>query len=175
MTSSFVIRPFEENHFAAFVNFRKEALLNAPESFGSDYESYNSLSLLDKEQLFEKLLNYPFNYALGTFDSNDQIVGMAGFSCNHFLKKQRHKGYIWGMYVAENYRRLGVAYQLLQYLLTSAQQDAGCEHILLSVSSKNIPAFHLYKKLNFFEYGTEYRALKLEDGYVDEILMMKYL
>lgn len=175
MKSSFVIRPFEEAHFSAFVNFRKEALLNAPESFGSDYESYSSLSLLDKEQLFEKLLNYPFSYALGSFDSEGQIVGMAGFSCSHLLKKQRHKGHVWGMYVAQEYRRLGVAYQLLQYLLISAREDAGCEHVLLSVSSKNIPAYHLYKKLNFFEYGTEYRALKLEDEYVDEILMMKYL
>lgn len=175
MNDSFTILPFEETHFSLFVDFRKEALLKAPESFGSDYESYNSLSLLDKEQLFEKLLNYPFNFALGAFHTSGRIIGMAGFSSKYHQKKQRHKGYIWGMYVSESYRRDGVASSLLHSLLISAKEDTGCEQVLLSVSSKNIPAYHLYKKLNFFEYGTEYRALKLEDEYVDEILMMKYL
>lgn len=175
MSTTLFIQPFEEDHFSSFVDFRKEALLNAPESFGSDFESYNSMSLLDKEQLFEKLLNYPFNFALGAFTPEQQIVGMAGFSCRHHLRKQRHKGYIWGMYVSQQYRGLGIATKLLEYLLTSAREDAGCENVLLSVSSKNLPAYNLYKKLNFFEYGTEYRALKLDEGYVDEILMMKYL
>lgn len=175
MAAPVFIQPFEEAHFSTFVNFRKEALLSAPESFGSDYESYNSLSLLDKEQLFEKLLNYPFNFALGAFLSSGTIVGMAGFSCRHLHRKQRHKGHIWGMYVSEAHRGQGIATKLIEYLLRSAKEDAGCEHVLLSVSSKNLPAYHLYKKLNFFEYGTEYRALKLEEEYVDEILMMRYL
>lgn len=175
MSSIYTIIPFEETHFSLFVDFRKEALLHAPESFGSDYESYNSLSLLDKEQLFEKLLNYPFNFALGALNDAGKIIGMVGFSSKSYQRKQRHKGYIWGLYVSEPYRRYGVASALLESLLISAKEDTACEQVLLAVSSKNIPAYHLYKKLNFFEYGTEYRALKLEDEYVDEILMMKYL
>jgi ribosomal protein S18 acetylase RimI-like enzyme len=170
-----ILRPLEERDFEQFVQLQQEALQQAPEAFGSDYESYQALSLLDKEQQFEMLLHYPYNYLLGVFTPEGQLIGMAGFMCEHTKPKVRHKGRIWGMYITPQYRGRGLGERLLRQLLLSAKEDAGCEQVLLSVATTNQAAYGLYLKLGFLRYGTEYRALKLGDTYVDEHLMMRLL
>ncbi|MEN3027367.1 MAG: GNAT family N-acetyltransferase [Chlorobiota bacterium] len=174
MEEDIVIRPLEERDFEEFTRLHQEALQLAPEAFGSDYESYQALSLLDKEQQFEALLHYPYNYLLGVF-VNGKLVGMAGFSCDHTKPKLRHKGRIWGMYITPEYRGRGLGEQLLRRLLAAAKEDARCEQVYLSVATTNQAAYGLYLKLGFVRYGTEYRALKLGDSYVDEHLMMRLL
>jgi ribosomal protein S18 acetylase RimI-like enzyme len=168
------IRPLEERDFEQFMKLQQEALRLAPEAFGSDYESYQALSLLDKEQQFEALLHYPYNYLLGAF-ADGELVGMVGFSCEHTKPKLRHKGRIWGMYVTPKYRGLGLGERLLRHLLTAAKEDTRCEQVHLSVATTNQAAYGLYLKMGFLRYGTEYRALKIEDTYVDEHLMMRLL
>lgn len=176
MDTPLAIRPFEEEDFQTFDRLRKEALLNTPESHGSDYESYDALSYLDKEHLFEKLLNYPFNYALGAFVDNTKAVGMTGFSCRHQNPMLRHKGYIWGMYVSPDARGKGIASQMLDSIVTSASEDISCEQLLLTVSSDNTDALKLYRTSGFIPYGTEFRALKIDpNSYIDEILMIRLL
>jgi ribosomal protein S18 acetylase RimI-like enzyme len=185
-------RPLDEPDFSAFVAIRKEAFLNEPTAFGSDYASYNATPLLDKEHFFEKVLNYPFSFVLGAFDgdtnagsaqsaqtsqasrSKDELVGMAGFSC-HQASKRRHKGVLWGMYVKPSYRHQGIARSLADIVMRSAKEDAYCEQVLITVSPPNSSAHHFYEELGFVLYGVEYRALKLENEYVDEVLMMKVL
>ncbi len=170
------IRPIEENDFEEFVRLRSEALKTAPESFGSDYEHYNNLSPFDKEHAFSRLLNYPFNFALGAFDNENRILGLAGFSSRHYNKKQRHKGYLWGIYVSESCRGKGIATQLVETMFEIAREETFCEHIRLTVASDNEQAISLYTNLGFIKYGTEHRALKLDENtYIDEILLMRNL
>lgn len=170
------IRPIEENDFDEFVRLRSEALKTAPESYGSDYEHYHSLSPFDKEHSFSRLLNYPFNFALGAFTNDNSLVGLAGFSSRHYNKKQRHKGYLWGIYVSEQYRGKGIATQLVTTMFDIAREETFCEHIRLTVASDNEQAISLYTNLGFIKYGTEVRALKLdEETYIDEILLMRNL
>ncbi|MCS6965445.1 MAG: GNAT family N-acetyltransferase [Candidatus Kapabacteria bacterium] len=174
MGGEVLIRPLTEQDFEQFTRLQQEALRLAPEAFGSDYDSYQALSLLDKEQQFEALLHYPYNYLLGVFVEG-KLVGMAGFSCEHTKPKLRHKGRIWGMYITPEYRGRGLGEQLLRRLLTAAKEDSRCEQALLSVATTNQAAYGLYLKMGFLRYGTEYRALKLGDTYVDEHLMMRLL
>jgi ribosomal protein S18 acetylase RimI-like enzyme len=171
--SAILFRPLEEPDFAAFVDIRKEAFKNEPEAFGSDYTSYNATPLLDKEHFFEKVINYPFSYVIGAFDA-EELVGIAGFTC-HSAVKRRHKGVLWGMYVRPEYRHRGIAQQLADIIMLSAKEDARCEQILITVSPPGSLAHRFYEKLGFILYGVEYRALKLEDEYVDEVLMMRVL
>lgn len=167
------IRPLEEKEFTTFVEFQTEAMVNAGEEYSSDYESYQALSMLDKEQLFEKLLNYPFEFVFGAFDETGRLIGMAGFTTRFNRPKQRHKGYLWGIYVSSEYRGMGIASQLVQDILTVAKEDAGCEQILARVSSTNSDGQQLLQKNGFLQYGQELRAFKLDNGtYVDETLMV---
>jgi ribosomal protein S18 acetylase RimI-like enzyme len=169
----FFFRPLEEPDFTTFVEIRKEAFRNEPEAFGSDYTSYNATPLLDKEHFFEKVINYPFSYVIGAFLENE-LVGIAGFTC-HSAVKRRHKGVLWGMYVRPNHRHKGVARRLADIIMRSAKEDARCEQVLITVSPPGSLAHRFYEALGFILYGVEYRALKLEDEYVDEVLMMRVL
>jgi ribosomal protein S18 acetylase RimI-like enzyme len=175
MASHILYRPLEEEDFSAFVNLRAEALRNEPEAFGPDYAAYNAAPLLDKEHYFERMLKYPFNFALGAFTEKGELVGMGCFICPYNMVKRRHKGTMWGMYVKLEFRRNGIGRHIAELLMTAAKQDAGCEQILMTVTPPGSFAQKFYEELGFMQYGVEYRALKLETGYIDEVLMMKVL
>jgi ribosomal protein S18 acetylase RimI-like enzyme len=177
MNLDIYIRPLEETDINSFLSLHSEALLNSPEAFGSDYESYQSLSILELEDVVDKISEYPHNYVAAAFTKDDdEVVGMTGFSMRKNKSKQQHKGYIWGMYVSQRYRNHGLGQQLIEFIIRNAQEETMCEHVLLNVASSNKEAYNLYTKLGFIQYGTEIRALKLgEDRYVDEILMLKML
>jgi ribosomal protein S18 acetylase RimI-like enzyme len=100
---------------------------------------------------------------------------MGCFTCPYTMVKRRHKGTLWGMYVKPAYRKNGIGKHIAQLLLTAAKQDAGCEQALITVTPPGSSAQKFYEDLGFIQYGVEYRALKLDTGYIDEVLMMKVL
>ena len=51
----------------------------------------------------------------------------------------------------------------------------GLEQINLCVVSDNIKAKKLYKSFGFLTYGTEQKAMKIDNRYLDEYLMVLYL
>jgi ribosomal protein S18 acetylase RimI-like enzyme len=79
------------------------------------------------------------------------------------------------MYVKPEFRLQGIARKLAEIIMLSAKEDAQCEQVLITVSPPGSVAHQFYDRLGFIQYGVEYRALKLEDEYVDEVLMMRVL
>jgi RimJ/RimL family protein N-acetyltransferase len=77
------------------------------------------------------------------------------------------------MYVRPTHRGKGLASDLVNTVLTSAQ-DIGCELIQLAVGTRNEASYSLYLRMGFTVYGTEARAMKIDDEYVDEYLMVKF-
>lgn len=173
--SQYVIRPLELEDFTAFVEIQRHALLHAPEVFGSDYEWFESLSVLLKEQRFELFVNFPYQFVLGAVTPSGEIAAMVGFSCEYARSKVRHKGRLWGVYVRPEYRHQGLATKLVSAIITTAQDVVGCEILQLTVSKHNKSSFALYLRLGFVVYGTELHAMKIGQMYVDEYLMHKML
>jgi ribosomal protein S18 acetylase RimI-like enzyme len=103
---------------------------------------------------------------------DNRIVGMAGFKCYEGAR-ERHKAFVWGTYVRPEERRRGAARALMEALLDAARGTV--EQLTLAVVRDNVAAVALYRGLGFEVYGTEPRALKSEDGYADEILMVRFL
>lgn len=173
--TNLVVRPLELDDFTAFLDIQRHALLHAPEVFGSDYEWFEGLSLLVKEQRFEMFINFPYQFILAAIRENGEIAAMVGFSCEYHRSKVKHKGRLWGMYVRPEFRNRGLASQLVKSIITTAQEVVSCELLQLSVSKHNEASFALYLRLGFVVYGTEIHAMKIGNTYVDEYLMQKML
>jgi ribosomal protein S18 acetylase RimI-like enzyme len=107
----------------------------------------------------------------GAYDA-DRIVGMIGFR-REARVRNAHKGFVWGFFVAPSYRQLGVGAALMAALIDAARSCV--EQVLLSVVAGNAAATAFYERFGFQRYGVEPRALRSDDGYADEALMVLFL
>ncbi|MCK4934777.1 MAG: GNAT family N-acetyltransferase [Simkaniaceae bacterium] len=103
---------------------------------------------------------------------NGKACGMA----NLYLqpnKKLSHQC-LFVIVVDKEYRGQGVGRRLLEELINLAKQQFHIEILHLEVYEHN-PAFHLYSKLGFTEYGRQKNYLKENGVYHTKILMQKSL
>jgi len=98
------------------------------------------------------------SFVMGAF-AGGKLIGSAGLNRNQYAK-QRHKGHIWGVYLAEKWRRKGIGLALLKALLDLARAQPGLEQINLTVNSGQAAAKQLYSALGFECFGHERHALK---------------
>ncbi len=152
----------------AFWRLRLEALQQEPGAFGESAEEHRATSL----DVFTRRLSAASadNYVLGAFAAG-KLVGTVGFGRNTRVK-QRHKARIWGVFVGEGHRRLGIARLLLTEVLRRAIALPGLEQIILTVGNQQPAAKRLYASLGFTIFGHERGALKVGEVYVDEDYMV---
>lgn len=151
-----VIRPLSESDTDAFWELRLRALREEPESFSMAYEEAKMLGPLEGPG---------DDFVLGAF--TPALAGMAGFFRRQGLKN-RHKGVVWGMYVAPESRGQGLARGLMAALIARAANLPGLEQLMLGVVTTNEPARRFYRSLGFVSYGLERQSLKIGDRYLDE-------
>ena len=166
------IRSLLEADVAAFRVLRLEGLRLHPESFGA--------SLAEEERLgdaafAQRIPQSPPDAIFGAFLSDapaqPRLAGILGFHVQKH-EKQRHKAYLWGMFVQAAYRRQGIGARLLDHAIDHARHSAGIEIIQLTVAVGNQGALALYSAAGFVRYGLERHALKLDGArYSDEELM----
>jgi RimJ/RimL family protein N-acetyltransferase len=158
------IQRLKEADAQMFWDFRLKALESEPNAFGESVEEHR---LTTVEALAQRLQsNAADNFVLGAFDES-MLVGTAGFYRMQ-PRKQRHKGWIWGVFVAPEYRGRGLARGLLVRLLEMVTAIAGLQCILLKVATTQRAARRLYMSVGFRSFGIEPRSLKVGDNYVDE-------
>ncbi len=174
MTPDLTVRPLEIDDFSYFLQIQRDALLQSPEVFGSDYEWFESLSILSKEQRYEKYMNFPYQFILGAVDEFGNIAGMIGYSSAD-SSKTKHKSTLWGLFVRPDFRGKGLATILVQSVIETARDLLDVEQVQLAVSTQNQASYGLYLRLGFTVFGTELHAMKIGDSYVDEYHMVKFL
>ena len=150
---------------------RLRALSEHPEAFGSSPEEHPPLTEIVKA--FETRWQSDEDYVLGAFLGAD-LVGTARFA-RETGRKLRHKGGVFGMYVASEARGRGIGGALLEGILARAQQIEGLEQLHLSVTEQNTAAKALYLSCGFCVYATEPRALKIGSRYLNELHLLRYL
>ncbi|MFX1519987.1 MAG: GNAT family N-acetyltransferase [Promethearchaeota archaeon] len=79
-----------------------------------------------------------------------------------------------GIIIDPDYRGKGVGSALLKKGIDTAKH-LGFEKIILSVFSTNEIALTLYKKFGFKEIGRRNKQFRIENEYIDEILMELFL
>lgn len=100
----------------------------------------------------------------------EELVGIAGMTRFEGVKL-RHRALLWGMYVRPSARGVRVGDALMRFLMDEVRAQ-GVEQVILTVAAENSRARRLYERWGFTVYGTEPRAIKLSDGYMDEVLMV---
>ncbi|HEY1676272.1 MAG TPA: GNAT family N-acetyltransferase [Candidatus Sulfotelmatobacter sp.] len=150
---------------------RLQALQGDPEAFSSSVEEHQALT---SEDVAGRLgFRNEASFVAGAFDEG-HLVGMAGFF-REPGPKVRHKGRIWGVYLAPEHRGKGLGRKLLQVVIERGIATPGLEQILLSVASTQTTAANLYRSLGFERIGMEPKALKIGDRRIDEEYMALFV
>jgi len=165
------IRVLQESDIEAYQQLRLRGLRTNPEAFGSTYEREAKFT---RETIAARIRPTDDKFVLGAFDDSCALVGIVTFVRDEGLKV-RHKGSIYGMYVAPESRRQGQGRALITELLARARTLEGLEQVHLSVVSDNDRARQLYRSLGFEIYGVEPHALLADGKYSDEDLMVHRL
>ncbi|MBA2733394.1 MAG: GNAT family N-acetyltransferase [Acidobacteria bacterium] len=157
------IRTLEPSDAELFYSFRLRGLMENPEAFGSTFAEE---SVMPAEVRRSRFHCTDENFVLGAFGEEVQLIGVAGFYRETHLKL-RHKGFVWGMYVAPESRGAGVGRALLSSLIEHGKSLPGLEQIGLDVVTVNEAARNLYLSQNFQIYALEREAMKQDGGYYD--------
>jgi ribosomal protein S18 acetylase RimI-like enzyme len=79
-----------------------------------------------------------------------------------------------GIIVLKGFRHIGVGRALMRCAEVSAK-DGGFEKIILSTFINNDSAISLYETLGYRRVGTREKHFRMKKGYIDEVLMEKWL
>ncbi len=157
------IRTLEPSDVELFYSFRLRGLRENPEAFGSTFAEE---SVMPAEVRRSRFYCTDENFVLGAFREDGRLIGVAGFYRETHLKL-RHKGFVWGMYVAPESRGGGVGRALLTSLIERVKSLPGLEQLGLDVVTVNEAARGLYLSQGFQIYALEREAMKQDDEYFD--------
>ena len=163
------IRRLEPGDAAAWAGLRREALEAHPLAFGSAPPD-DPGELVTSAQA---RMAAEDSVIVGAW-VDAALVGIVGVR-REFGPKERHKAFVWGMYVVAQYRQLGIGARLLQAALDETRAWPGVQQVHLSVSSVASEARRLYEQQGFRVWGVEPRALGWNGEYADELHMVRDL
>ena len=156
------VRRLRQDDASAYHRLRLEAFTRHPRQFRVAPEDEETLLPGSVAERLE------VSFVAGGYDGGD-LVGTAGLT-RFEGAKLRHRALLWGMYIRERARGGGLADALMRFPLAEARAQ-GVEQVILTVAAENERALRLYQRWGFSAYGTEPRAIKFDDGYMDETLM----
>lgn len=110
-------------------------------------------------------------FALGAFNDDGALVGIVGFS-RETRQKVRHRGDVWGMYVAPEARGTGAGRTLMQELIERCRTIDGLEQVVLEVATSAEAACGLYASLGFESVGTHPESMKVGERYLETKYMV---
>ena len=165
------IRLLDSSDAEMYRELRLRSLREHPEAFLTTYETEKEKPI---EHTRQNLRKTDRNFTLGCFTDNHELVGMVTF-VRETNPKISHRGNVYAMYVAPEYRKRRYGYALMSELIRQAEKCPGLEQIYLTVVSPNTAAKKLYESVGFTTYGTERNGLRINGQYFDEDLMVLYL
>jgi len=159
-----IIRKVTENDAESLWKLRLFALETDPISFGEAPEELRKMSV--EEYASRLRAGDAGNFVFGAFEG-EAMVGMTGFYREAGMKR-RHKGWIWGVFVAPSARGKGMGRALVAKVIETAKALPGLRCLLLTVSTTQDAAIKVYQGLGFRSYGIEPGALMVGERFIDE-------
>jgi len=165
-----LIRALGPDDVADYADLRLIAVDDSPGAIWSTLEEESGRSTAE---IAARLKPTPYQIVFGAF-YRQRLIGVAGLR-RDALRKVRHKGTVWGVFVLPQWRKQGLARALLETAIAHARALGDMVQINLYVNTENPAARGLYTSLGFIVYGREPRAIALGDRYCDEDLMILFL
>ncbi|BCB03746.1 GNAT family N-acetyltransferase [Bacillus sp. KH172YL63] len=165
------IKLLDVSHAEAYWALRLQMLQDSPASFAGSYEE--AIKRPDPIGTVSKRLQDPESHTFGCW-FHGQLAGTVTLVREAPLK-MRHKASVYAMYVSPAYRGKGVARKLMDAAIALSKEIEGIEQLSITVVTSNESARGLYLSCGFKPYGTEKRAMKYNDEYFDEELMVLFL
>ncbi len=162
------IRRFGVQDAEALWRLRMIALQTDPWSFAESVEELRQISVEEYGRRIGS--GGDSSFVIGAFEG-DVPVGMCGFYRETLLKR-RHKGHLWGVFVAPAARGKKLGLMLAARAIETARTLPDLTSIQLTVSVTQDAARGLYRKLGFRIFGIEPRALGIGGKFVDEEQMV---
>lgn len=149
----------------ALRTIRREALATEPHAFSS--------SLVEEWDITDARLELWIadNVIVGAFHGRE-AVGMAGMR-RLARQKVAHRAELWGVYLRPAWRGTGTADRLMDTVLGLC--DRGLRQLELNVVAGYPAPLAFYRRHGFKETGLIPRAARVEGGYLDEIVMVRWL
>ena len=158
------IRRFGVGDAEALWRLRMTALETDPWAFAESVEELQKISV---EEYGRRLgSGGDDNFVVGAFEGGT-AVGMCGFY-RETLAKRRHKGHLWGVFVAPAARGKGLGRDLTARVIETARGFPDLKSIQLTVSISQEEARRVYRELGFRVFGVEPRGLGFGEKFVDE-------
>ncbi|MBN3762623.1 GNAT family protein [Burkholderia sp. Ac-20365] len=175
MAEDILIRTLELADRDAFFALRLRGLKTHPAAFGQSYEEAVERGPSQHDAMLSGTHAAIGNVLLGAFSSTDgALVGTVGLM-RETRHKERHKGHVIGMYVADEAAGRGVGRALLTELLAHAARVDGLRQVGLLVTNGNGSARALYESLGFRVYGTEPDAMCIDGVFHGADLMVRFI
>lgn len=150
----------------AYRQLMLEAYARHPEAFTSSPEERAALPLHWWERRLEED-DQAQERVWGATCGGD-LLGVVGLGLET-REKVRHKAILFGLYVPDCYRRLGIAKGLLDELLAHAQRLARLRVVQLTVTQGNHAALALYEQAGFTVFGKEPLAVAVGDSLLTKL------
>jgi cyclohexyl-isocyanide hydratase len=115
----------------------------------------------------------PDSFTLGAF-LDGTLIGITSLERER-AHKLRHKALISRMFVRPDAEGSGVGKLLLREAIVQAESLGDLRQVYLTVLASNERAQRLYASLGFRGYAREPGAVRIGDGFVDEIQMVRFL
>ena len=163
------IRPIRRDEAAAWRELRLEALVNHPTAFSADPDAFRALTL---EEVATRIPEAESADVLFGAYLDGELHGCAGFAVEKNAK-ERHHGFMWGVYLRPPLRGRGVAEALVAAVIDQAR--AHVEILNSAVNAENLGPRALYLRMGFSVYGTSPRALRIDGRDYDEDLLVMVL
>ncbi|KQB55704.1 GNAT family acetyltransferase [Pseudomonas endophytica] len=159
-----LLEPF---HAKAYRQLMLEAYSLHPEAFVS--------SIVNREKLplswWEGQLDDELCTVFGAF-VDSQLAGLIGLAFEPWEDAQ-HKATLFGLYVSQAFRGRRLGEQLVQAVVSLAEQEPVIKVIELTVSANSRAALALYKRCGFEQSGLEDSAIRVGEAYFDRVHMRR--
>jgi len=166
----YTIRRLGPGDAAAYRALRLQGLRDHPDAFTSSHDEESAKPLAVTASRIGA--DSP-DRVYGAFRGNT-LCAVVGLGCET-RAKARHKGVVFGMFVAPTDVGHGVGSALLAHAIDAARREAGLTQLVLTVTDTNAAAVRLYERAGFRSFGVEPRAIRVGDEYLPKNHMILLL